>query len=74
MVQWPLLPTSPSWPKSTLILILAAFAGVVLGSGCILLLNLMDTSIRNPEQAEALTGFEVHGAIPIIDPTTTGAP
>ena len=73
VVQWPLLPTSPSWPKSTLILILAAFAGVVLGSGCILLLNLMDTSIRNPEQAEALTGFEVHGAIPIIDPTTTGA-
>ncbi len=73
VVQSPVIPGSPSWPKTNLIYILGAFAGGIVGAGLILALTLFDSSFRSIGQAEKATGYSVVGVIPAIDATTVGS-
>ena len=59
----PQRPSSPDMNKLFLMVLVAAFGG---GGGLVFLLEFLDTSIRKPEQMEALTGIPVLASIPSI--------
>ena len=60
----PPLPTKPSKPRKTIILLLGLLGGTVLGTACAALAHVMDGSIQTPAEAEALMGLPVLGMIP----------
>ena len=57
-------PSSPSWPKSKLILALGGMLGVVFGLMAAFLWDYFDDSIGGPEQVEQITAVPVIGSIP----------
>lgn len=62
MVDQPAFPTEPE-PSKRLILVIAAFmGGVVLSLGYVLGKELLDTAVRSPQRATALTGLPFAGA------------
>lgn len=63
-VSYPLLPTWPIRPQKKLILGGAGVAGVMMGLGIILLLKLMDRSVRNLVQGEHVFSLPGLAAIP----------
>ena len=58
------LPTGPSSPKLWLNTLIAAFAGLVIAIGLIVLLEQLDQSIRNAEQLVERTGLVPLASIP----------
>ena len=59
-----LLPSAPMQPKKSRILGIAVAAGLAIGIALSFALNALDSSIRTVEQATAITGLQVLGAIP----------
>jgi len=63
----------PSDPKLSTMLGLALVGGLVCGGGLVFLTNLLDRSVADPRDAEALFGLPVYGVIGEIVPPTTRA-
>jgi capsular exopolysaccharide synthesis family protein len=59
-----LIPESPVSPKIPLNLALGGFLGILLGAGTALLLESMNQSLKNIEEANRLLGFPILGTIP----------
>ena len=59
-----LVPERPVSPKIPLNLALGGFLGILLGAGTALLLESMNQSLKNVEEANRLLGFPLLGAIP----------
>jgi capsular exopolysaccharide synthesis family protein len=60
-----LVPERPVSPKILLNLALGGFLGVLLGAGTALLLESMNQSLKNIEEANRLLGFPLLGTIPL---------
>lgn len=59
-------PTSPSGPPRTMYTAVAFLAGIFLEVAIVVLLDMLNTRVRNPEEAEELLGLPVIGRIPTI--------
>ena len=59
-------PTSPSGPPRTMYTAVAFLAGIFLAVAIVVLLDMLNTRVRNPEEAEELLGLPVIGRIPTI--------
>jgi tyrosine-protein kinase len=64
LVEPALTPTAPVRPRTRLNVGLGGVLGIVLGVGLALLLDLLDRSVRTPEDLEAAIGAPVVGTIP----------
>ena len=62
----------PVSPRPTLNLVLGTFLGLFLGIGLALGLEFLDSTVRSPDEAEALLGLPVLGRIPVIHSRTNG--
>lgn len=60
------VPTSPSGPPRTMYTAVAFLAGIFLAVAIVVLLDMLNTRVRNPEEAEELLGLPVIGRIPTI--------
>jgi len=60
-------PGGPSKPQPIKNLIAAAFAGILLGLGLALLLEMLDETVRAPQDVEAHLGLPLLGTIPKLD-------
>ena len=59
-------PQSPVRPRRTLNLVMGAFLGLLLGVGGAVLVEFLDTTVKSPDEAEALLGLPVLGRIPVL--------
>ncbi|MEE9330717.1 MAG: chain length determinant protein EpsF [Methylophilaceae bacterium] len=57
-------PRHAYFPNKTIILLLAAVLGPILGVGFVLLSELLDRRIRSVEDMEAILGFPIYGTLP----------
>lgn len=60
------VPASPSGPPRTMYTAVAFLAGIFLAVAIVVLLDMLNTRVRNPEEAEELLGVPVIGRIPTI--------
>ncbi|MFZ2619690.1 MAG: polysaccharide biosynthesis tyrosine autokinase, partial [Alphaproteobacteria bacterium] len=60
------MPLKPSYPKKTLVMLLALFAGMGLGLAVALVLERLDNGFRTPEQVEQTIGLRVVGQVPLF--------
>jgi len=60
------LPTSPSWPSLPIVMVMATATGVALSIGIVMLLELLDGTLRNATEAEKLVKLPVHGVLPLL--------
>ena len=63
LVEAPATPLKPAKPRKLLILVIAIAAGLVLGTGAIVLMNAIESSIQTAVEVEALFGLPVLGMI-----------
>ncbi len=63
------LPSSPTWPKLPIVLVLANVAGLILAVGVVLLLEMMDNTLRDPVEAEELLKLSLVGVLPGLPAT-----
>jgi capsular exopolysaccharide synthesis family protein len=59
-------PNSPSWPKKPVVLAVATASGFVLAIGVVLLLEVLDGTLRNAAEAEDLVKLPVLGVLPAL--------
>ena len=59
-------PSSPSGPPRAMYTAVAFLAGIFLAVAIVVLLDMLNTRVRNPEEAEELLGIPVIGRIPTI--------
>jgi polysaccharide biosynthesis transport protein len=62
-------PELPSSPKRTVVLVLAGFFGSILAVGLVLLLELMDNTLRDATEAEELLKLPLLGVLPRLPAT-----
>jgi exopolysaccharide transport family protein len=62
------IPIAPSFPKTTLILALALFGGLGLGSVLAFAADHFDRRVKSHRQAEEITGVPTLAAVPMIGP------
>lgn len=67
VVDWPLPATDPLPSKRMLLLIASFLFGLIAPLSIIIAADLLDNTLRNPSKAEAITGLEVAGALPVLD-------
>lgn len=60
-------PGGPSKPRPVFIMAVAAMIGLAFGIGMVFLLELIDESIRTPEDVESKLGLSLLGSIPKLD-------
>jgi polysaccharide biosynthesis transport protein len=60
------IPTSPFFPNKLLIVLFALIIGMIAGMVVVAVLEMIDTSIRTPEQLERLTGLPTVGLVPML--------
>jgi polysaccharide biosynthesis transport protein len=70
IVSQALVPQKRISPKISLNLALGGFLGVLLGAGTALLLEAMDKSLKNSEEAKRLLGYPLLGTIPQVGAKT----
>jgi capsular exopolysaccharide synthesis family protein len=63
------LPAAPNWPKLPVVLVIATATGIVLAIGVVLLLELLDGTLRNATEAEELVKLPVLGVLPALPKT-----
>jgi polysaccharide biosynthesis transport protein len=63
------VPTSTVFPKKKRSLILALFIGLFGGAGLAFALEYLDNTVKNPEEAEKLTGLPSLGMVPFLHPS-----
>ncbi|MGB3638786.1 MAG: polysaccharide biosynthesis tyrosine autokinase [Rivularia sp. (in: cyanobacteria)] len=66
IVSQALVPQDSISPKIKINLILGGFLGVLLGTGAALLMEIIDTVVRDIEQAKRLLGLPLLGTIPLV--------
>lgn len=71
VVDRALAPTGPSSPKPLLNLAIALLLGLGVGAGVTLLLELLDESIRTPDDIVSKIGLSLIGAIPELEKGST---
>lgn len=59
-------PTSPSGPSRTMYVAVAFLAGIFLAVAIVVVMDMVNTRVRTPEEAEELLGVPVIGRIPKI--------
>lgn len=62
----PIMPDKPIWPKKLLNLILGLFFGIILSSGIIIFLEYFDTRLKTTDQVNSIANLNVVGVIPRI--------
>lgn len=68
VIELPQVPLKPAWPDRARVLLLALFAGPLLGLGAVMVIEFMDTSLKTVEEIEQELGLPVLGTIPrLID-------
>ena len=60
------VPTDPSGPPRAMYTAVAFLAGIFLAVAIVGVLDMLNTRVRNPEEAEELLGIPVIGRIPTI--------
>ena len=60
------VPTDPSGPPRAMYTAVAFLAGIFLAVAIVVVLDMLNTRVRNPEEAEELLGIPVIGRIPTI--------
>lgn len=60
------IPSAPSEPRKSLILVLSAFLGLIAGSGTALAREAMQNTYRTAAELEDATGIAVMGQIPLV--------
>lgn len=63
-------PTAPNWPNRKVVLLLANVAGIILAISVVLLLEILDGTLRNATEVEKLVKLPVLGVLPVL-PTTS---
>jgi polysaccharide biosynthesis transport protein len=58
------VPTKPTQPKPMMVMALATLAGLILATALVLLLNLLDNTLRRPEELAKLVQLPVLGKVP----------
>jgi Mrp family chromosome partitioning ATPase len=58
------VPQEKSFPNASMVLVLSALAGLLIGLGLVAYLELTDDSFRSPQQVEATLGIPVIGLLP----------
>jgi uncharacterized protein involved in exopolysaccharide biosynthesis len=66
LVEAPETPVSPYKPNRLLLILLGALGGIIVAAATVVLQDVLDPSIRRPEQIERLPGIEFLGATPEI--------
>jgi polysaccharide biosynthesis transport protein len=66
-------PRSPVWPKKSLTLALALVVGGMLGTGTVVVLDLLDQRIRSLGELRQLTGLAVLGQVALLPKRQSGA-
>ncbi|WP_283180224.1 GNVR domain-containing protein [Gemmobacter sp. 24YEA27] len=61
------MPSAPSAPRKSLILAMTLVLGTMIGTGIVLMREMMVNRIRTPQELEALTGRSVFAQVPKID-------
>jgi capsular exopolysaccharide synthesis family protein len=59
-------PASPSFPNKPLFVLFGLLLGGVLGAATVYMLDLLDSSVRTPEQVETLLGAPYLASIPLL--------
>ncbi len=59
-------PTAPSGPNRPLYVAVALLAGLFVAIAIVVLMDMLNTRVRTPEEAEELLGLPVIGRIPVI--------
>lgn len=65
----PKFPREPLASKKKLIVIAAFLFGIIGTLSCLLTIEMLDQSLKNPDKAKKHTGLEVAGAFPIVNDT-----
>jgi capsular exopolysaccharide synthesis family protein len=60
-------PLSPSWPKVPLNLMIGLVLGAALGAAAVMIVELMERSLRSPEDVQRRLGLPCLGAVPYLD-------
>jgi len=63
-------PADPNWPNKSVVLVIATAAGIILAIGVVLLLEVLDGTLRNATEAGKLVNLPVLGVLPVL-PTTS---
>lgn len=66
IIDHALAPTVPKWPSRPSVLVIATAAGIVLAIGVVLLLEVLDGTLRNATEAEKLVKLPVLGVLPVL--------
>lgn len=66
VVEAATLPTYPVRPRTQLIWMLSAVAGLVLGAGLAFLVDSLDTRARTPDDIERVLGVPIVGMVPVF--------
>lgn len=66
------VPTEAAWPNKPIVLVLATVAGLVLAVGIVLLLELLDGTLRGETDVEKLLKMPVLGVLPLLPSPALG--
>lgn len=64
IIETATVPTSPTSPKPTIVLVLATVFGGILATGVMILLEVMDNTLKNAAEAEELLELPLLGILP----------
>ena len=70
IIDMALPPTVPNWPNRELVFLLANVVGIILAISIVLLLEILDGTLRNATEVEKLVKLRILGVLPIL-PTTS---
>jgi len=62
-------PTTPTWPKPMIVLVIATAAGLILSAGVILLLEQLDGTIRTTPEVTEILNLPILGVLQKLPPT-----
>ncbi len=63
-------PTAANWPNKKVVLVIANVVGITLAVGVVMLLEVLDGTLRNATEAEKLVNLPVLGVLPILPNTS----
>ena len=66
VIDAPYYPVKPEKSKRLMLVMLAFVIGIVLPSGLLIALEMMDSSLKNPDNAKEQTGLKVAGIMPSV--------
>jgi polysaccharide biosynthesis transport protein len=70
IIDTALPPKAPNWPNRKLVFLLATVTGIILALGVVLLLEILDGTLRNATEVEKLLNKRVLGVLPVLPSTS----